>query len=190
MTSILNEVINTMTIRSVTITAGHSNTDPGAVNTVTGDREADIALDMRNMLRFYLEREGVLVTTDGLNKDNQSLREAVKLVTNSQLAIEIHCNASSNPKAEGVEALAQTQDKYTAQQLCKAVNSVMHIPMRGQQNGWKPENAGQHSRLAYVSGGGIILEMFFISNLEELNIWKAKKWLVAKEVAAAILRLI
>jgi hypothetical protein len=32
--------------------------------------------------------------------------------------------------------------------------------------------------------------MFFISNPEELNLWKAKKWLVAKEVAIAILRLI
>ena len=36
----------------ITITAGHSNTDPGAVN--GSDREADIAQDMRNIVASIL----------------------------------------------------------------------------------------------------------------------------------------
>ena len=62
----------------------------------------------------------------------------------------------------------------------------MGNPLRGDK-GWKAENSGQHSRLAYVSNGGIILELFFISNDEELSIWKQKKWLVGKAVAEVLM---
>lgn len=62
----------------------------------------------------------------------------------------------------------------------------MGNPLRGDK-GWKAENSGQHSRLAYVSNGGIILELFFISNDEELSIWKQKKWLIGKAVAEVLM---
>lgn len=61
----------------------------------------------------------------------------------------------------------------------------MGNPLRGDK-GWKAENSGQHSRLAYVSNGGIILELFFISNDDELTLWQQKKWLVAKVVASTL----
>ena len=176
--------------KSVIITAGHSNIDCGAINRITGDKESDIAVDMRNMLKHYLELQGVYVSTDGLGKDNQPLKEAVKLLCGGTLAIEIHCNASSNTKAGGVEALAEPRHLHVCQQLCKSISESMGIPLRGQDNGWKAEDSGQHSKLAYVSKGGIILEMFFISNPDELKIWKAKKWIVAKNLAAVILKLI
>ena len=38
--------------KTVTLTAGHSNTDPGAVN--GSDREADLAQDMRNIVASIL----------------------------------------------------------------------------------------------------------------------------------------
>ena len=176
--------------KTVTITAGHSNIDSGAISRFSGDKEADIAVDMRNMLALYLEREGVTVDTDGEGKENQSLNQAVKLICGGKLAIEIHCNSSSHSKAGGVEALANPRHLYVCQQLCKSISESMGIPLRGQDNGWKAEDSGQHSKLAYVSKGGIILEMFFISNPDELKIWKAKKWVVAKNLAAVILKLI
>lgn len=176
--------------KTVTITAGHSNVDSGAVSRLSGDKEADIAVDMRNMLTVYLEREGITVDTDGEGKDNQPLNQAVKLISGGQLAIEIHCNSSVNSKAGGVEALADPRHLYVCQQLCKSISETMGIQLRGQDNGWKAEDSGHHSKLAYVSKGGIILEMFFISNPDELKIWKAKKWLVAKNLATVILNLI
>lgn len=176
--------------KTVTITAGHSDLDSGAVSRFSGDKEADIAEDMRNMLAMYLEREGVEVITDGDGKVNQPLNQAVKLICGGQLAIELHCNSSVNSKAGGVEALADPRHLYVCQQLCKSISETMGIPLRGQDNGWKAEDSGQHSKLAYVSKGGIILEMFFISNPTEVNTWKAKKWIVAKNLAAVILKLI
>lgn len=171
-------------MRTITITAGHSNTDPGAVNGIF--READIAQDMRNMVASYLHAEGVPIHTDGEGKGNAPLNEAIKLIKGSAIAVEFHCNASTNKKAEGVEALAAVKDRLISQKLCKAVNEATGIPLRGAQ-GWKPEDGGQHSRLGYVRGGGIILEVFFISNDAELKIWQDKKWLIAKAVAKVLI---
>lgn len=166
----------------VTITAGHSNTDSGAVN--GSDRESDITQDMRNIVAHYLRAKGINIKTDGEGKGNATLSQAVKLIQGSKIAVEFHCNAG--PKtAKGVEALSQPKDKVISQKLCQAVSSVMGNPLRGDK-GWKPENSGQHSRLAYVSSGGIILELFFISNDAELEIWKQKKWLVGKAVAEVL----
>ena len=65
--------------KTVTLTAGHSNTDPGAVN--GSDREADLAQDMRNIVASILRNDyGLTVKTDGEGKGNLPLREAVKLI--------------------------------------------------------------------------------------------------------------
>ena len=168
---------------TIVITAGHSNADSGAVN--GSDRESDIAQDMRNIVAYYLRAKGISFRTDGEGKGNATLTQAVKLIKGSAIAVEFHCNASSNAAANGVEALAQTKDKVISQKLCKAVSGVMGSVLRGDQ-GWKPENSGQHSRLAYVSNGGIILELFFISNDLELKTWKDRKWLVGKAVAEVL----
>ena len=169
---------------TVVITAGHSNTDPGAVNgNIT---EAEIATDMRNIIAFCLKDLGITAVTDGKTSDNQTLRSAIKLVKQADVAIELHCNAFRDPRAGGVEALAQPKDKVLCRKLCAAVSEVMGIPTRGGDGGFKSEGSGQHSRLGYVRAGGIILELFFISNPTELATYQSKKWLVAREIADVI----
>ena len=170
-------------MKIVTITAGHSNSDPGAVN--GSDRESEVAQDMRNIVAYYLRSKGISFKSDGEGKGNLPLSEAVKLIKSSSIAVEFHCNAATSKGAKGVEALSQPKDKVISQKLCAAVSSIMGNPLRGDK-GWKAENSGQHSRLAYVSNGGIILELFFISNDDELSIWKQKKWLVGKAVAEVL----
>jgi N-acetylmuramoyl-L-alanine amidase len=173
----------------ILVSAGHSDTDPGAVNK-HGRKEADIARDMRNMVALYLRRDSnYRITTDGISMNNKPLREAVRLVGKGKddIAIEFHCNAFHSEAARGTEALAQSKDKELSQILCKAVSEVMDTPVRGSDGGWKHEGSGQHSRLAFVRAGGIILELFFLTNPSELATWDAKKWLVAKRVAKEIL---
>lgn len=168
----------------ITVTAGHSNKDPGAVNGLF--READIAQEMRNMVAFYLRQKDIAVKTDGEGKGNLPLPAAIKLISGSKAAVEFHCNTFSKPSAGGCEALSQPKDRALSQRLCKAVSDVMGIPTRGTDGGWKNEGSGQHSRLGYVRNGGIILELFFISNPTELAVWQDKKWLVAKAVAEVL----
>lgn len=168
----------------ITVTAGHSNKDPGAVNGLF--READIAQEMRNMVALYLRQKDIAVKTDGEGKGNLPLPAAIKLISGSKAAVEFHCNAFPKPTAGGCEALSQPKDRALSQRLCKAVSDVMGIPTRGTDGGWKNEGSGQHSRLGYVRNGGIILELFFISNPTELAVWQDKKWSVAKAVAEVL----
>ena len=170
----------------ITITAGHSNTDPGAVNAKSQTTEASITCEMRNMVAYYLEKARVHYRTDGTGKTNQPLKQAITLISGSKIAVEFHCNASSTPSSKGIEALAQPKDRALCQRLCQAVAEVSGFSLRGDK-GYQPENAGQHARLGYVRAGGIILELFFISNDTELAIWNAKKWLIAKAVADVLI---
>ena len=160
--------VNALTIKQVIVlTAGHSLTDPGACN--GHFTEANIAREVRNGVTGILNARGHKVINDGTGSDNQPLSKAAALIKQGKIAIEFHLNAAANKKATGVEALAQTKDKVICQKLCKAIADVLDIPVRGSDGGWKPENSGQHSRLAFVSAGGIILELFFISNDAELQ---------------------
>lgn len=151
----------------VTITAGHSNVDPGAVN--GSYKEAFIAVEFRNEIAKRLRDAGIDVLTDGVGSDNQDLNTAIKLAKQSKLAIEFHLNASDNKTAKGVEALSLDKDRDICRKLCSAVSKVLDTPVRGADGGWKSQSSGQHARLGYVSAGGIIMESFFISNEAELK---------------------
>lgn len=164
-------------MRHVVITAGHSNTDPGAVaGPVT---EAHVVTDFRNMVAHYLQRANVAYTTDGDGNDNQPLAQAIKLVTPGSVAVEFHCNAAASALASGVETLSQDADKPLGARLAAAVANQLRIPNRGA----KGEGAGQHSRLGFVRAGGIILELFFLSNPRDLQAYLDRKWQVAEAVA-------
>lgn len=172
--------------KTVTLTAGHSNTDPGAVN--GSDREADLAQDMRNIVASILRNDyGLTVKTDGEGKGNLPLREAVKLIRGSDVAIEFHTNASANKSATGIEALSTVKNKRWCQVLSRAVADATGWKLRG-EGGYKPDNAGQHSLLAYAQAGGIVFEPFFISNDADLKLFKERKWIICRAVADAVAR--
>ena len=169
----------------ILISAGHSNTDPGAA--AAGWTEAEVVRDMRNMVGHYLSQAHVSFMQDGEGNTNLPLKDAGRLAALASIAVEFHCNSFSKPTAQGVEALAQSKDKVLSQKLCKAVSKHMNNTIRGADGGWKNEGSGQHSRLFFVQKGGIILELFFISNPVERNRWTEVKWLVAKEVAGVLI---
>ncbi len=53
--------------------------------------------------------------------------------------------------------------------------------------GAKPEGSGQHSRLAFVSdGGGVILELFFLTSVSDLAAYQERKRALAVEVARVL----
>lgn len=168
----------------ICLTAGHSNTDPGACN--GSDREADLAQDMRNIISSILRNDyGLIVRTDGEGKGNMPLRDAVKLIRGSDVAIEFHTNAAVSKAATGIEALSTPKNKRWCQALSKAVAKATGWKLRG-EDGFKPDNAGQHSRLAYAQAGGIVFEPFFISNDADLKQFKERKWVICRAVADAI----
>ncbi len=167
-----------------TITAGHSNTDPGAVNGKV--KEADLVVNFRNAVTHYLREAGLQVKTDGTGTKNDPLSAAVKLITGSSVAVEFHMNAATSKQANGVETIALPKDKKLAQDLSKAVADALGSRLRG-DNGWIDQSKSARGRLAYVNAGGLIVELGFISNEDELARFNARYWLAAKAVAKVLI---
>ena len=168
----------------VTVTAGHSNTDPGAVNGKY--KEAELVSQFRNAVAYYLREAGIQYKTDGVGTTNQDLNAAIKLIKGSSVAVEFHMNAATSKQANGIETIALPKDKKLAQDLSKAVADVFGSRLRG-DNGWIDQSKSARGRLAYVDAGGLIVELGFISNEEELFQFNARYWSAAKAVAKVLI---
>lgn len=166
--------------KTVFVSAGHSTTDPGAV--ANGRREADIACEFRNMVLLYLLRAGIPVSTDGDGQDNWPLARAVQAARRCDIAVEFHCNAHASD-ATGAETLSKPAGGALGRKISAAISRQLGIKDRGA----KLDTAGQHSRLAFAEVGGIIVELFFLTNKEDLAKYDARKWLAARAVADVLI---
>ena len=167
-----------MQTKTLFISAGHSAADPGAVG--NGYTEADIVLEFRDMLAEALGARGVAFSRDGDDGHNLPLSKAWRLAAAHDLALEFHCNAFHAPTATGVETLSWPGNMELGLRVCKAISKTLGIANRRA----KGEASGQHSRLAFVSrGGGIIVELFFISNPGDLAAYQRWKRQLAELLA-------
>ena len=168
-------------VKTLFISAGHSDTDPGAVG--NGYTEAQIATEFRDLVAAELDVMGVKYSKDGETGQNLPLRKAAQMASSHDIAIEWHCNAFSNPKATGTETLCADPTNQLSIDLCAVTSEVLAIRDRGA----KAENSGQHSRLAFVSTGkGIIHELFFITNSNDLSAYQNNKHELAKRIAGLL----
>ena len=168
----------------VTVTAGHSNKDPGAVNGKF--KEAELVSQFRNAVAYYLREAGIQYKTDGVGILNQDLNAAIKLIKGSSVAVEFHMNAATSKQANGVETIALPKDKKLAQELSKAVADAFGSRLRG-DNGWINQSQSARGKLGFISNGGLIVELGFISNEEELFQFNARYWSAAKAVAKVLI---
>ena len=169
----------------VTVTAGHSNKDPGAVNGKF--KEAELVSQFRNAVAYYLREAGIQYKTDGVGILNQDLNAAIKLIKGSSVAVEFHMNAATSKQANGVETIALPKDKKLAQELSKAVADAFGSRLRG-DNGWIDQSQSARGKLGFISNGGLIVELGFISNEEELFQFNARYWSAAKAVAMILIK--
>lgn len=168
------------------VCAGHDNATPG--NTWNNYREADLMLDLRDIVADKLRALGHEVIEDGENGVNKPLSHAMQLARGVELAIELHTNANSNTKARGVEVIAQAKDKTLAQDLARNIALILSTITRRDGGFFE---FGAHAkergfRAGFVREGGVILEVFFQSNKEELAAYISRKDLVAEAIADAL----
>ena len=168
----------------VTVTAGHSNTDPGAVNSKY--KEAELVRNFRNAVAHYLLSAGVAIKTDGTGIINLPLNNAIALTKGASIAVEFHMNAATSKQANGIETIALPQSKVLAQKLSQAVADVFGSRLRGDK-GWIDQSKSARGKLGFVNAGGLIVELGFISNDEELAQFNAKYWTAAKAVAKVLI---
>ena len=168
----------------VTVTAGHSNKDPGAVNGKY--KEAELVRNFRNAVAHYLLSAGVAIKTDGTGTINLPLNNAIALAKGASIAVEFHMNAAPTKQANGIETIALPKSKVLAQQLSQAVADVFGSRLRGDK-GWIDQSKSARGKLGFVNAGGLIVELGFISNDEELAQFNAKYWTAAKAVAKVLI---
>ena len=168
----------------VTVTAGHSNKDPGAVNGKF--KEAELVSQFRNAVAYYLREAGIQYKTDGVGILNQDLNAAIKLIKGSSVAVEFHMNAATSKQANGIETIALPKDKKLAKDLSKALADAFGSRLRG-DNGWIDQSQSARGKLGFISNGGLIVELGFISNEEELFQFNARYWSAAKAVAKVLI---
>jgi N-acetylmuramoyl-L-alanine amidase len=155
-------------MKILVLTAGHGGSDQGAVSPDGRWIEAREALRLRDAIAARLRATGMPVVTDGSPGENAPLRDALRLLRRAGLlAVEIHFNAALSAAATGVEALALVAQAEKARRLAAVTAKTLSLTLRG-DGGWKPDNAGQHHRLAYARAGGIVLETAFITNPEDM----------------------
>ncbi|WP_447043954.1 N-acetylmuramoyl-L-alanine amidase [Vreelandella sp. H-I2] len=165
---------------TVMLSAGHSDTAPGIV--ANGYKEADIVQLFRDDVSVRLKHLGIRHLLDGEPGENLPLRDAVPIAAAADIAIEFHTNGGG-PGATGVETLSRAHNKPLGTELCRVTSDLLNIANRGA----KPENAGYHERLAFVSdGGGIIHELFFLSNADDLRRFKDNYQVLVDVVADVI----
>jgi N-acetylmuramoyl-L-alanine amidase len=166
--------------RPFTVTAGHSDQDPGAIH--FGFKEEELMQELRDIVALKLRQKGHQVVTDGARGFNESLTKAIRLIVGSSAAIELHTNGHTNGSATGVEVIALPKDKLLAQSLAKGIGDVLGIPLRGDR-GWIDQSQSHRGKLGFVSNGGLVVETFFLSNVRDLAVYQTKKWLVAQAIA-------
>ena len=166
-----------------TVTAGHGGQDPGAC--ANGYKEADLALWQRNTIASKLRQLGHTVLEDGEDSQNQPLKTAIALIPKAHKAIEIHFNASTNPLACGVEIIALPKDKALAQNIGSAIACTLGTKLRGDK-GFIDQSKSARGKLGFVSNGGLIIEVCFITNKAEMDSYQDRKWLVASAIARVL----
>lgn len=168
-------------MKTVFVSAGHSDSDPGAIG--NGYKEATLAVKLRDRIAMSLRNKGISTLQDGNYGVNESLSRALQICAQADIAVEIHFNSAENPSATGVEALAPSSLRKFSQELCAAVSKNTGLKLRGSDGGWKLPNSGQHSQLGFCNAGGVVLEICFISNSSDINTYVYNKEAVAEAIA-------
>ena len=173
------------------ISAGHNpkgiKRDPGAV--ANGYTEAELAVEFRNLVVAELLKRKVKVITD---KDDERLGDYLKRIQtgSGSVVLEFHFDAATSSTATGTTSLfgkdADRLDKAFAKELVDTTSQVLAIKNRGA----KSEAESHRGSLGLMREQGIVslLELCFISNLEDLKKYQNNKELLAIHIADIVER--
>ena len=155
--------------------AGHNNNDSGAVATYKGKllKESEVAIIIRDKINKRLTAKGYSFIQD---KDTESLSVYLNRIKpgNASVTCEHHLNASTNPKARGLEIVVKKNPTANSLALAitlgKGISQITGIPLR-HGNGVITEDKTARGRIAIVNkeGTSVLIEYGFISNKEDMD---------------------
>lgn len=186
-----------MSQRRLFLSAGHSTTagrDRGAVSLDGKHIEGLIVAEFRTLvfdilMKHYKYRASVDSNDSILS---QTINTFKSWITPRCIVLEFHLNAASNPRAAGIETFVPNSpsafELSLARELSEAIASETRFPLRRgrlPQAGVKTESESARGSLGWfrMNGENILMELFFVTNPEEVAVWEKQKHQAAKRVA-------
>ena len=171
--------------RKIIISAGHGGNDPGAV--ANGYTERDLAIEFRELLVKELLLLGVKpLIDDNKNALKQTLAWLTGKYSSKDILLDIHWNAASS-KARGTEVIVPDNASIFENNFAKNILNVF-VSNGFINRGVKPESQTARKRLGWMRppAENILIEMGFITNLLDINLYQNLKYKLAKELALVI----
>lgn len=182
--------------RKIYLVAGHNlNNQSGAVSFINGReiREEVLNIELRDIIKNNLKEQGIEVETDD---DTKTLQEVINDLNNKveedDIVLDIHFNFNTSPSANGTEVFIKEDTNEFVIELGKnIINAIVKetgfTKRKGNSNlptGIKLPSESNVGTLGILNlkTNVILIEVCFISNPKEMNIYEARK----KEIGAAI----
>lgn len=155
----------------IVLDPGHGGPDPGAVGP-TGLTEAEVVLDVAHHALDMLQVDGhdVRLTREADTYVSLGARSDFANKWGAGLFISIHCNAFTDPGANGTEVWYY-EGSTAGQSLATAVQRELVNRLRRRDRGIKPTKS--LSVLRRTSMPAVLLELAFISNPAEEQLMRS-----------------
>lgn len=175
-------------MRRIFITAGHRGEGTGASGIIDEGAEAIL---LRDSIAKELAQRGCTVLTD---RDRDDLGKVIRKINAgaapTDICVDIHFNASGGA-AHGTEVLHRMRPTDTEIQLAEDILHATTATLGTKNRGVKRESAGQHSRLAMLSGvrcNSVLVEVCFCDSADDCAKYTAGRDALVKAYADTLER--
>ena len=168
----------------IDLDAGHGGKDPGAV--ANGLQEKDIVLPISLKAGETLKRHNVKVDFSRTTDKFVGLTDRAIMANNhnADVFVSIHCNKATNTTGQGVETYYYA-GSIEGKKLATCIqDSIMKSGLYTKNRGIKE---GNFAVLRHTNMPSALVELGFISNVEDAKILKEKQEELAEAVARGIL---
>lgn len=176
-------------MKKIALIAGHRGKGTGAVGPTIDEGSETIWL--RDRIEDFLCAKYNIVPL--VDNDSATLSSVVKTLRTElrkeDICIDIHFNSFLNPAAHGSEVLIPTSPTKDEQSLSVKLLDTVCETLGTYRRGIKPEDGGQHGKLAMLSGFdccNILLEVCFISNESDSVKYIQNRDVLAERIADLI----
>lgn len=170
------------------LSAGHHLADPGAIG--NGYIERDLTIELRDLIVPEIIKLGGKVITD---KDSETLQQYINRIKpgDGSVLCEPHFNASANSSATGAECLYPDSSTSHSVALSREISETISTTLSIRNRGAKSEKESARGRLAILrtnAGISCLPEICFIGNKDDMAAYQKVKHILAKRIAAILVK--
>lgn len=170
--------------------AGHHDRDSGATatyNSTGAIKESELTTELRYLVKSYLLHNKIIIDNDAYTL-SQVIREVNEIITAKDLLVDLHFNSFHSNKATGIEVIIKNEYTKLEYQIAEEITNKLSEIMNISNRGVRTEKDSQHSRLGILHGSGsrVLIEVCFLSNINDVTAYIKNKHLVAYAIAETL----